>query len=302
MLNDLDSGPDIARHTEKLLRRADAGGRLPTPVEDIIVAAKLVEPKESLLSDSALRDVPEHLARKIRKLRFKAHAVLDRKTREIHISPDIAHDGQRRFKRCHEVTHAVLPWQQDTAYADDAVTLSWSARQLFEQEANQGGAELLFQRHLYQDMAADYPVGLEAIIELADKFGSSYHASFRRFIETHRGRVAGLVLERSPCSASPLAYRRKEGINSSTWTERYDRASEWPKLICAAPYAFVGGIPDLTDLPVRSALPYPNINSEPTTLQVELWSNSYRVFVLLWVSQRERFKRKRIIIPSAQAA
>lgn len=302
MLNDLDSGPDIARHTEKLLRRADARGRLPTPVEDIIVAARLVEPKDSLLSDSALRDVPEHLARKIRKLRFKAHAVLDRKTREIHISPDIEHEGQRRFKRCHEVTHAVLPWQQDTAYADDAVTLSWSARQLFEQEANQGGAELLFQRQLYQDMAADYPVGFDAIIELADKFGSSYHASFRRYVETHRGRVAGLVLEKSPCQSSPLGYRRKEAISSTTWTDRYDRPADWPKLICAAPYAFVSGIPQLAGLPMRSALPYPNLNNESTTLQVEMWSNGYRVFALMWVAQRQRFKRKRIIIPSARAA
>ena len=207
MLDDLDSGAEIARRTEKLLRAADADDRLPTPVEDIVTAAELEEAKESWLSESALADVPEYLARKIRKLRGKAHAALDRKTREIHISPDIDHDGQRRFKTLHEVLHHILSWQQDVAYADDGMTLSWSTRVKFEQEANQGGAELLFQRELFQAMAADYEVGFPAIVELSQMFGSSIHASFRRYVETHKRPMAGVVLNKVPCQVDPLGYK-----------------------------------------------------------------------------------------------
>lgn len=32
-----------------------------------------------------------------------------------------------------------------------------------------------------------------------------------------------------------------------------------------------------------------------TGLNVEMWSNTYRVFVLIWKPRRERLKRKRVI-------
>ncbi len=99
MLEDLDSGAEIARSVERLLRSADAYDRLPTPVEDIVAAAELQEAEESWLSESALAGVPDYLAKKIDRLKGRVHAALDRKTREIHISPEIEHDGQRRFKR-----------------------------------------------------------------------------------------------------------------------------------------------------------------------------------------------------------
>lgn len=303
MLDDLDSGRDIARHTEDLLRRADAAGRLPTPVEDIIAAAGLEEPADSLLSDSALAGVPEHLAAAMRKVRGKLHAVLDRRAREIHINPDVAIDGQRRFKQLHEVTHDILPWQGELAYADDAMTLSWRTHKRFEREANQGGAELLFQRELFTQMANDHKIGFPAVLELANQFGASYHASFRRYVETHRAPMAGLVLERSPCSREPVAYRRKEAVNSKSWAERYEPVRMWPDIIATPPYSFVSSIASLGDDEQRSAMTYPDLNSQPTTLQVEMWSNTYKVFVLIWVAQRERLKRRPgIIVPRARAA
>jgi Zn-dependent peptidase ImmA (M78 family) len=302
MLDDLDSGRDIARHTQKLLRQAEVRDQLPTPVSQIVAAAELSEPAQSLLSESALADVPDYLAKKMRRLRGKAHALLDRKTREIHVSPDVEHGPQRRFKRLHEVTHDILPWQKDTGYADDNFTLSWHTHALFEQEANQGGAELLFQRELFATMAADYRIGFGAILDLAKMFEASYHASFRRYIETHRAPMAGLVLERSPCQRSPLGYQRKEAVNSRSWAERYERPFTWPKLIAGPPYTFVNVLPTLGDEPMRSALTYPDLNNEPTTLQVEIWSNTYRVFVLMWVAQRERLKRKTVVVPGARTA
>jgi Zn-dependent peptidase ImmA (M78 family) len=302
MLDDLDSGADIARRTEKLLRAADADGRLPTPVEDIVTAAKLEEAAESWLSESSLVGVPEYLAKKMRKLRGKAHAALDRKTREIHISPDIEHDGQRRFKTLHEVTHDILPWQEDVAYADDGMTLSWSTRMKFEQEANQGGAELLFQRDLFDAMAADYEVGFPAIVELSERFGSSIHASFRRFVETHKHPIAGVVLDKSPCYADPVSHRRREGMSSAAWGARYDRPAAWPKVLCGQPYSFVDDIKLIDTFSVpRPTMTFPDLNNEPTELRVELFSNTYKVFVLIWVPRRERLKRKRIIVPSTSA-
>jgi IrrE N-terminal-like domain len=300
MLDDLDSGPDIARLTAGLLERAEVRDRLPTPVEDIIEAAGLTEPNESVLADHLIDEAPPHLASRIKKLKYKVQALVDRRAKEIHIRPDINHDGQRRFKQLHEVTHDLLPWQDETAYADDSRTLSWTTKRWFEQEANQGGAELLFQRSLFEIMAADYKIGFSAILELANKFGASYHASFRRYVETHHQPMVGLVVERSPCETEPFAYKRREAVCSNTWTERYDNPGGWPQTLRVVPYSFVNDIRNV-DLPLRSPAPmvYPDLNGEPTDLSVELWSNSYSVFALLWVPRRELFKRKRIIVPSA---
>jgi hypothetical protein len=62
------------------------------------------------------------------------------------------------------------------------------------------------------------------------------------------------------------------------------------------PYSLVEDI-DLAGGAPRPTMTYPNLNNEPAELRVELFSNSYSVFVLMWVPRRERFKRKRIIMP-----
>jgi hypothetical protein len=77
----LDAADDIARLTERLLREADANGRFPRPVEDIIAAANLVEPAQSLLAEEEIRDAPAHVRDALRKIRYKVDALLDRKAR-----------------------------------------------------------------------------------------------------------------------------------------------------------------------------------------------------------------------------
>ena len=212
MTHEVPRADDIRKAAETLLRAADAKGRLPTPVDDIIAAAGLVEPEHSLLSDSVLAQAPAHLRDKIRKLRLKVRAVLDRDAREIHIDPDLRIRGQIAFKKLHEVGHDICWWQRDRGYADDDETLSWSMDQRLEREANQAAAELLFQRKFFQDAAAQYEIGIASILDLAELIGSSGHAAFRRFIETHRWALAGVVMDGSPRSRIPL---RTSGAKSS---------------------------------------------------------------------------------------
>jgi hypothetical protein len=298
VLRDLDSGAEIAHHTARLLREAGVDGRLPTPVEDIIAAADLVEPAESLLSDDAIADAPGHLKRAMAKLRHKVEALLDRKAKEIHLDPTIHHEGQRRFKQLHEVSHKILPWQEDSAYADDRKTLSWTTQRLFEQEANQGSAELLFQRDLFAAMAADYETGFASIVELHKLFRASIHASFRRYVETHKQPMAGVVLRSKPCQLEPIGYRRQEAVNSESWTELYGPVAAWPTTL-STPFSFVDRVAGLeTNQIRRCSFTCPDLNNEMTALNVELFSNFYRVFVLLWPPRRERFKRRRILVSS----
>jgi IrrE N-terminal-like domain len=300
VLDDLTSGTEIARLTDNLLHRADAYDRFPTPVEDIVLSAQLAEPEHSLLSGFILAQAPRHLREAVAPLRRKVRALLDRKAREIHLDPTINNDAQRRFKRCHEVSHDLYPWQRALGYADDDTTLSFATHILFEREANQGAAELLFQRDRYRDVASDYAIGIATIIELAAMFGVSIHASFRRFVETHRHAVAGLALHPSPKTTTPLAYRRYEALQSAAWTQQFGAVSAWPALVCAEPYTFIKIAPTARAAlsPPRTTFALPDLAHIQQTANVEIFSNSYRTFVLLWLPRRERLKRQRSLLVS----
>ena len=304
MLEDLPSHQDITRLTDRLLREAGAYGRLPTPVGDILSAAELVDAPQTFLSASSIADAPAHLRRILSRISGKVHAVLDRRTREVHVNPATDLAGQHTFKRLHETSHDLFTWQHvddgHDGFADDLWTLSPKTQILFEREANQGAAELLFQRDRFAMTASDYGVSGGAVIELAERFGSSIHAAFRRYVETHRGAVAGVVLASGPCEREPLGFARKEAICSDAWRIRFEDPAAWPRVLRADPFGFV----DQARACVGLGQPagewrYLDRNNEVTTLKVEAMSNTYRTFVLLWLPQRERFKRRRVIADAA---
>jgi len=304
VLEDLPSHKEIARLTDRLLREADAYGRLPTPVADILAAAKLVEAPQAFLTASSIAHAPAHLRGILSRMSGRVHAVLDRRTREVHINPATDLAGQQAFKRLHETSHDLFTWQHvddgHEGFADDQWTLSPKTQILFEREANQGAAELLFQRNRFATVASDYAVSSGTVIELAERFGSSIHAAFRRYVETHRGTVAGVVLATGPCERQPLAFVRKEAICSDSWHTRFEDPAAWPRVLRADPFAFVEQARACAGFgPPTGEWRYLDRNNEMTTLKVEAMSNTYRTFVLVWLPQRERFKRRRVIARAA---
>lgn len=123
MLGDLDSADDISRRVDRLLRKADAYGRFPRPVDDIVAAAQLTYADDYVLDESAIRKAPAYLRGLLRSARNKIQGLVDRRARVVHISPAIEHSGKRRFVTLHETTHQILPHQHDLLYADDRETL-----------------------------------------------------------------------------------------------------------------------------------------------------------------------------------
>ncbi len=304
MLEDLPSHQDIARLTDRLLRQADAYGRLPTPVADILAAAELVEAPQTFLSASSIAQAPAHLRGILSRMSGKVHAVLDRRTREVHVNPANDLAGQQAFKRLHETSHDLFTWQHiddgRNGFADDLWTLSPKTQILFEREANQGAAELLFQRDRFAKAASDYAVSGGAVIELAERFGSSIHAAFRRYVETHGGAVAGVVLAPHPCEREPLGFPRQEAICSDAWLREFEDPAVWPRVLRADPFAFVAQASACSGFgPPVGEWRYLDRNNKVTTLNVEAMSNTYRTFVLIWAPQRERFKRRRVVANAA---
>lgn len=301
MLEDLESAEAIKRACERLLDLADARGTLPTPVDHLVAAAELTEPEESVLSAGAIGQLPAHLQHVVSRLTRKVQAVLDRRAREVHLNPASDLAGQGAFKRLHETSHYIFDWQNDLAYADDSFTLSPAVKRLQEQEANQGAAELLFQRELFGEVAADYPIEFATIVELAQKFGSSIHAAFRRYVETHRAALAGVVLGPNIYRREPLAFRRREAVCSGAWRERFEDPQAWPAVLECAPFAFVEQAQAARGFgPPSGEIAWPNRNQEFVSLKVEAFHNTYRSFVLIWKPRREIFKRRRgVVVPQA---
>lgn len=291
---------DIRKEAERLLARADARGKLPTPVDDLVAAAGLVQPKRSMLANLILEDAPEHLRRPMRRLKFKIRALLDRQEREIHLDPSIEHPGQMGFKTLHEVTHDILPWQKELGYADDDLSLSLTTRRLFEWQANVGSAELLFQRDLFRDMAHEYAIGLAPAFDVATQFGASRRAGLHRYAETHRAAVAGIVLDPSPLASGQLAYLRREVVLSPKFEEQFGSSRAWPRILRSPPYTFLAQCPTArtTDEIVKARVVLPDVNNVCQELEVELFSNSYNLLVLIWVPRRER-GRRRLVVASA---
>src|ERR1700678_1761895 len=107
MLRDLPDADEIAAASERLLRAADARGRLPTPVEDLVAAAGLSPSDEMPFDESVLRRAPAHLAEAVRRLglKHKIHAMLDRRERLVYVNPEIQNNSRHRFRALHEVGH-----------------------------------------------------------------------------------------------------------------------------------------------------------------------------------------------------
>jgi hypothetical protein len=298
VLEDLESYEDIMRLSDRLLRTAGAYGRFPTPVGDILAAAKLEEASDTFLSEGSIAMMPAHLRGVLRRVSGKVHAALDRKTRVVHINPATDLVGAKAFKRLHETSHDLFPWQHidegRNGFADGQMTLSGRTTITFEREANQGAAELLFQRDRFAEMAGDYAIGCATIIELAGLFGASRHATFRRYVERHSGVLAGVALDVQPCGHEPLAVRRSEAICSKAWRERFEDPAAWPAILRSDSFSFVEQTQTVAgERSGRRGWTVVDRNKMPTTLEVDTMSNSYRNFVLIWMPRREVFKRRR---------
>lgn len=280
MLEDLDAASDIARHVDALLKRADAYGRYPTPVDDIVSAAGLTEAPDFVLDSAALALLPSHLRSAMRRASLKLQGALDRRERVVHITDLVTHDGKRRFVKLHEVTHDLLPHQRALVYADDQETLSPTTKSRFEQEANQGAAELLFQRESFSLDGRGLAVGAPAIAYLAERYGSSLHAAFRRYAETHQQPV--LVLRLHSTSNSDGSYTRHEQPCSPSWIARFGVPC-FPRRLQPAQQPFLSALDHEVDQVLIN-----DLAGTPVRVSVEAFDNTYSQFLLLWVPPHKR--------------
>jgi hypothetical protein len=269
MLEDLHSAHDIEQCTDALLKAANAYGRYPTPVDDIVAARGLQESPDFTIDEGILAAMPQKARDLVRRAARGLRGALDRRERIVHISENITHEGQKRFVKLHEASHD---------------TLSRTTKILFEKEANQGAAELLFQRGGFAHDAKSLAIGTAAVVYLSQRYGSSLHAAFRRFAETHNEAVQ--VIRLSPCPNGDGSYTRYEQVRSVKWSQRFGTSALYPRRLHPAHHPFLAAIDHALD-----EAPLLDRNGLRVDVQIETLNTGYGLFVLLWTKPGRRLLR-----------
>lgn len=190
----------VETRARQLLDRAGAWDRFPTPVDEIIAAAKLrVAPKSMFDADSFLAFVKQKTAQAANTLKLALSKVLglyDANEQIIHIDHNVSVPKQK-FLKLHEAGHHELPTHRKVflLFQDCEQTLAPGIADQFEREANNFARFALFQGDAYKIRTADMEMVLKTPMSLAKKFGSSVYASAREFARTHHKACVVYILE-----------------------------------------------------------------------------------------------------------
>lgn len=272
---------NVRRHAERLLRCGGVNGRLPTPVPDLVAAARLDVARDVSLDQGFLRRLYRKITAPIRRAIDKVLGLLDRRDRTIYLDQTL-HKNKEPFLCLHETGHEFLPWQRDTflLLEDCQQTLDPEVQDQFEREANVFACEVLFQIDRFERDACDCAFGLRTPLDLAKRYGASCYATVRRYVSTNCRACAVLILD-------PPVYEVGRGytaglrrmVQSPSFTARFGRLS-WPSQ-CRPGDLLHSFLP----LERRFTRPSPciirNVNGEDERCVVEAFNSSYQIFILV---------------------
>lgn len=215
--DDSSLDPDQLRAVEEraraLLNRAEAWGRYPTPLEDILAAAKVKVAPKSIFDLQAvaayLRDKAAEKAHQLKSAISKILGLYDPHDVLIHIDNTVTKSKQT-FLTLHEMGHHELPAHRKTfkLFEDCNDTLAPEIADLFEREANNFARFALFQGDAFASHACDLPLDLKSPRTLAAKFGASQYAAAREFARTNHRACVVYVL-------NPVEYVQGDGFRAA---------------------------------------------------------------------------------------
>ncbi|WP_132412029.1 ImmA/IrrE family metallo-endopeptidase [Neorhizobium sp. S3-V5DH] len=203
----------IHRAATDLLNKASAWDRLPTPVPDLLSAAKLrVAPMSAFDPRQLLRharEFGERAASLIKSAIEKVRGIFDVQEDIIHVDGTVA-ESKQNFLKLHEAGHKHIPHQSKLFrwIQDCDKSLSPDVSDQFEREANIFASVVLFQDGRFAEMAADSAFGIKVPLALSKKFGASAYASMREYVRRNERACAVIVL--NPVEICPVLGMRSE--------------------------------------------------------------------------------------------
>lgn len=301
-----DSSLDLAElraveeRARQSLDKAGAWGRFPTPVDDIVSAAKLRVAPKGLFDPERLL---EFAKRQTAKVFFNVKAAIskilglyDANERIIHIDESVGLSKQK-FLKLHETGHHELPGHRKifTFFQDCEQTLAPHIAESFEREANNFARYALFQGSTYSQFAADSRMGIKAPIDLAKKFGASIYASVREFARTNHRSCVVYVLEPVkfiPGRSTSAAVRRIE--TSPSFEAKFGCP---PDLIIDQEHALFPLLPIGRKMTRPTEIVYRDKNGDQHECLGEAFDTKHNILLLIYPIKA--LTAKSIIIPTA---
>jgi hypothetical protein len=278
----------IRKYADLLLRKASAYDRFPTPVDDLLDAAKLEVARESVLAkiglDGIYRRLPNFVKLApdaVKSARDKLLGLLDRRDRSIHLDPDM-HPKRRIHVTIHEVGHELLPHQRKMfqVLEESDAEMDPDTKDLFEREASCFASEVLFQRDAFAKEAADSAIGIKVPIALSRKYGPSVYSAARRYVETHRLPCALVVFEMPVCmDGEPPFMDLRRVVTSSEFKKRFGMVT-WPRR-CNESHFFFRNCPSRW-CSRPSPLRIKDCNGEPQACLAEAFNTKHNVLFLVY--------------------
>lgn len=210
---DEDQRRTVEERARQLLDRASGWDRYPTPVEDILAAARLRVAPTSMFDPGSIlayvRDKGLGVAGLVKSAISKVFGLYDAGEQVIHID-DSVNKAKQTFLTLHETGHHELPVHRKLFrfFQDCEKTLAPDTADRFEREANNFARFVLFQGPRYAQLAADCAFEIKTPIKLAPKFGASVYASAREFARSNHRACVVYVLE-------PLEYVEGAGVRAA---------------------------------------------------------------------------------------
>lgn len=191
----------VRRHADLLLRDAAALGRFPTPIDDILEAAKLTVVDNEELDENLFQQFLSKAKSGIATIKSALSKILgmfESNERLVFIDRN-APKPRIPFIKLHEAGHGRLPHQckMYKLVSDCEQTLDPYISDLFEREANVFASDVLFQGDVFSNEAHGQSFDMKTAIKLAKKYGASNYATFRRYVMTSPLASCLVVLE--PC-------------------------------------------------------------------------------------------------------
>jgi len=185
----------IRAAADRMLREGGGLGVFPTPVDDMMRAAK-IEVVPMVIDEgylAKLRRNAENAGRALLSALSKVLGVFDPRARIAFIDPETP-DAKIPFLKLHEGGHAVLPWQSIFGLFEDCrMTLDPFVKAQFEREANVFASEVLFQMDIFAKDAGDLAFGMHAPLALAKRYGASIYATTRRYVMAS-DKICGVII------------------------------------------------------------------------------------------------------------
>ena len=189
----------VQRHADRLLQEASAVGRFPTPIDDLLAAAKLTVVDDEILNENMLRQFMNKAKAgfaTIKSALSKVLGLFEANDRLVVIDRD-APKPRIPFIKLHEAGHGTIP-HQSKVYSlihDCEKTLDSDIADLFEREANVFASEVLFQGEAFSLEAHGQSFSIKVPMALATKYGGSNYSTFRRYVITNPHVCCVAVLE-----------------------------------------------------------------------------------------------------------